>query len=142
MAVGDDAQAGGFPIVPETGEAGRIRWGALEINRTRDFVALVKATIPTTKAAFRIASGITFGVGDPSGGADGDVHFKVAGGVTTTYVRSGGLWIKGATSSDGGETPTSFSNSIGSLEASNGVPPPTPPNDGKYHLWFNAEGAV
>jgi hypothetical protein len=94
MAVGDDAQAGGFPIVPETGEAGRIRWGALEINRTRDFVALVKATVPTTKASFRLASGITFGVGDPSGGADGDVHFKVADGVTLTFVRSGGVWVQ------------------------------------------------
>lgn len=40
MPVGDDALAEGYPLVPDTGEAGRVRWGALEINRTRDFVAL------------------------------------------------------------------------------------------------------
>lgn len=41
MPIGDDAAAAGYPLVPDTGEAGRVRWGAQEINRTRDFVALV-----------------------------------------------------------------------------------------------------
>lgn len=39
MPIGDDALAAGFPIVPDTGEEGRVRWGAREINRTRDFIA-------------------------------------------------------------------------------------------------------
>ena|ERR1700741_4876551 len=47
MPVGDLASAAGFPLVPDTGEEGRVRWGAREINRTRDFVAQVKALIPT-----------------------------------------------------------------------------------------------
>ena len=29
------------------------------------------------------------------------------------------------------------STSIGSMEASAGVPPPPPPDDGRFHLWFN-----
>jgi len=41
MPIGDDALAAGYPLVPETGEEGRVRWGAREINRTRDFVALL-----------------------------------------------------------------------------------------------------
>lgn len=35
MAVGDDATGKGLPLVPDTGEEGRVRWGAREINRTR-----------------------------------------------------------------------------------------------------------
>jgi hypothetical protein len=77
MAVGDQAQAAGYPIVPDTGEEGRVRWGALEINRTRDFLALVKALIPTGKAAYRTAGGISSGTADPSGGNDGDIYFKI-----------------------------------------------------------------
>jgi hypothetical protein len=77
MAIGDIAGAAGFPIVPETGEEGRVRWGAREINRTRDMVAQVKALIPVGKPAFRTASGITSGTANPSGGTDGDVYFKV-----------------------------------------------------------------
>lgn len=42
MAVGDDATGAGFPLVPSTGEEGRVRYGSREINRTRDFVAQVK----------------------------------------------------------------------------------------------------
>lgn len=79
MAVGDDAQAAGLPIVPDTGEEGRVRWGAREINRARDFVAQVKALIPVGKAAYRSASGITSGTADPTGGNDGDVYFKIIG---------------------------------------------------------------
>jgi len=77
MAVGDQAQAAGYPIVPDTGEEGRVRWGALEINRTRDFLALVKALIPTGKSAYRTAGGISSGTADPSGGNDGDIYFKI-----------------------------------------------------------------
>lgn len=77
MAIGDDAQSAGFSIVPDSGEEGRIRWGAQEINRTRDFLAQVKNLIPVGKSGFRAASGISSGTGDPSGGQDGDIYFKI-----------------------------------------------------------------
>ena len=79
MAVGDDATAAGYALVPDTGEDGRVRWGAREINRTRDFIAQVKALIPSGKAAYRTASGITSGTADPTGGNDGDVYLKIVG---------------------------------------------------------------
>lgn len=77
MAVGDDATIAGFPLVQTTGEEGRVRWGAREINRTRDFIAQVKALIPLGKAGYRDASGITSGRADPTGGLDGDIYFKI-----------------------------------------------------------------
>lgn len=77
MAIGDQAKAAGFPTVPDTGEEGRVRWGAREINRTRDFIATVKALIPANKSAFRTAAGISSGTANPSGGADGDIYFKI-----------------------------------------------------------------
>ena len=77
MAVGDDATSAGFQLVPDTGEEGRVRWGAREINRTRDFVAQIKALIPVGKAAYRTAAGITSGTGNPTGGNDGDIYFKI-----------------------------------------------------------------
>lgn len=79
MAVGDNAQAAGFPIVPDTGEEGRLRWGGREINRTRDLLALVKALIPVGKANWRLAGGISSGTDDPAGGTDGDIYFKIVG---------------------------------------------------------------
>lgn len=48
MAVGDDAAAAGMPLVPNTGEEGKVRYGAREINRTRDFIAQTKNTILTS----------------------------------------------------------------------------------------------
>lgn len=77
MAVGDAAVAAGYPLVPDTGEEGRVRWGAREINRTRDEVAGVKVTIPSGKSAYRTAAGITSGTADPTGGTDGDIYFKI-----------------------------------------------------------------
>lgn len=79
MAVGDEAIAANFPVVPDTGEEGRVRWGGREINRTRDFVARVLAAIPVGKAGFRTASGITSGTAEPTGGNDGDIYFKIVG---------------------------------------------------------------
>lgn len=76
MAIGSNAIAAGFPLVPDTGEEGRVRWGARELNRTRDFVAQVKALIPVGKPAYRAASGISSGSADPEGGNDGDVYFQ------------------------------------------------------------------
>jgi hypothetical protein len=77
MAVGDDATAAGFPLVPDTGEEGRVRWGGRELNRTRDFIGQVKALIPGGKAAYRTAAGISSGTADPTGGNDGDIYFKI-----------------------------------------------------------------
>jgi hypothetical protein len=78
MAVGDQAEAAGFPLVPDTGgDESRVRWGAREINRTRDFVAQIKAMIPVGKTAYRTAAGISSGTANPSGGVDGDIYFKI-----------------------------------------------------------------
>jgi hypothetical protein len=92
MAIGDDAALAGYPLVPNTGEEGRVRFGAREINRTRDFIAQVKALIPatwpvnkggtgaTTAQAARVNLGITgaitMGTDNPTGGASGDIYFK------------------------------------------------------------------
>ena len=77
MAVGDDAIASGYELVPDTGEEGRVRWGAREINRTRDYIAQVKALIPIGKAGYRNAAGVTSGTAGPTGGNDGDIYFKI-----------------------------------------------------------------
>lgn len=77
MAVGDQAAAAGYPLVPDTGEQGRVRWGGLEINRTRDFIAAVLALIPVGKPAYRSAAGISSGTANPTGGSDGDIYFKI-----------------------------------------------------------------
>lgn len=77
MAVGDSAKAAGYQLVPETGEEGRVRWGSRELNRTRDYIALVKALIPVGKPKYREAAGITSGTANPSGGADGDIYLKI-----------------------------------------------------------------
>lgn len=77
MAIGDQALAAGFPIVPDTGEEGRLRWGGREINRTRDFIAQVWSLIPVGKQAYRDAAGISSGTADPAGGNDGDIYFKI-----------------------------------------------------------------
>ena len=78
MAVGDEASAAGFPLVPDVGEEGRVRWGAREINRARDFVAQVKAMVPVGKAGYRTAAGLSSGTTTPTGGNDGDIYFKIS----------------------------------------------------------------
>jgi hypothetical protein len=77
MAIGDDATAAGFPLVPDSGENGRVRWGSREINRDRDYIAQLKALIPVGKAGFRTAAGISSGTTPPSGGDDGDIYFQI-----------------------------------------------------------------
>jgi hypothetical protein len=77
MAIGDDALSAGLPLVPGTGEEGKLKHGAREINKTRDFIAQFARLIPKNKAGFRTSAGITIGTGDPTGGDDGDIHFKV-----------------------------------------------------------------
>ena len=78
MAVGDDATAAGYPLVPNTGEEGRVRYGAREINVTRDLIAGVLNLIPVGKASYRAAGGITSGTTTPSNatGSDGDIYIK------------------------------------------------------------------
>lgn len=80
MAVGDDALAAGLPLVPDSGEEGRVRWGAREINRTRDHVAITRGLIPVGTGAYRSAAGITSGTAAPSGGSDGDIYFQIIAG--------------------------------------------------------------
>lgn len=77
MAVGNAASAAGYATVPETGEEGRVRWGSREINRTRDYIAAVKALIPGSKTAYREAAGISSGTANPTGGSDGDIYFQI-----------------------------------------------------------------
>lgn len=77
MAIGDAAIAAGYTLVPDTGEEGRVRWGAREINRTRDYLANVIGLIPASKTAYRTSAGITSGTAAPTGGSDGDIYFQV-----------------------------------------------------------------
>ncbi len=77
MAIGDDAISAGFPLVPDTGEDGRIRWGGRELNRTRDFIAQVLRLIPKTALAWQSKAGISSGTAAPSGGTDGDIYFQI-----------------------------------------------------------------
>jgi hypothetical protein len=77
VAVGDDAAAAGFPLVPDSGEDGKVKWGAREINRTRDFVGLLLALMPGSKTAYRTSAGISSGTPEPTGGTDGDIYFKI-----------------------------------------------------------------
>lgn len=92
MAVGDDATAAGYPLVPQTGPGGEFRNGWLEINRTRDFVARVKAlifdilpiehggtggtTLKEAQTNLGLPGTISFGTADPAGGNPGDIYFK------------------------------------------------------------------
>lgn len=79
MAVGDEAKAAGYSVVPDTGEEGRVRWGAREINRTRDMVAQVKATVPITRDQFRAGVKINsgYGIPGPNDGQEGEIWFRI-----------------------------------------------------------------
>jgi acetyl-CoA acetyltransferase len=77
VAIGDAATAAGYPLVPETGEEGKVKWGSREFNRTRDMVAGLKTLIPSSKDTARTAAGISSGTSDPAGGTDGDIYFKI-----------------------------------------------------------------
>lgn len=89
MAVGDAANDAGYALVPDTGEEGKVKWGAREINRTRDYIAAIKLAIPNiwpvskggtgaaTAAEARANLGVRSGYASPTGGTDGDVYFKI-----------------------------------------------------------------
>jgi len=77
MANGDDAAAAGYDLVQNTGDQGLVRNGADEINKTRDYIARLKATVPVGSNNYRSASGISSGTAAPTGGNDGDIYFKI-----------------------------------------------------------------
>lgn len=77
MAVGDQAAAAGLPIVPDSGEDGRVRWGGREINRTRDELAAIMTGAPVGKSGYRTAAGISSGTAAPTGGTDGDIYLQI-----------------------------------------------------------------
>ena len=93
MAVGDEAQAAGYPLVPASGAGSEVSQGYLEINRTRDFLAELKTLIfgagaidkggtgAATAAGARANLGINSGTAaasDAVGGAvDGNIYFKI-----------------------------------------------------------------
>lgn len=93
MAIGDEAAAAGFPLVPGSGSGAQVKSGAQEINRTRDFVAEIKALIlstwpvnrggtgATTAGGARTNLGIRTGTAAPSdtvgGAVDGNIYFKI-----------------------------------------------------------------
>jgi hypothetical protein len=93
MAIGDDALAAGYPLVPNTGSAGLVKDGATEINRTRDFIAQVKKLSPAIQPVNAGGTGATDAKGartnlnirsgtaapsDSVGGAiDGNLYFKI-----------------------------------------------------------------
>lgn len=93
MAIGDTAQAAGYPLVPSSGPGSEVALGAQEINRTRDMVADLANNIGFpiavakggtgggTPADARSGIGISSGTAaasDTVGGAiDGNVYFKI-----------------------------------------------------------------
>lgn len=91
MAEGDEAYAAGMAVVPDTGPdtAAKVRWGAREINRTRDYIAQTRLMIMsvwsvakggtggTTKKEAREGLGIKSGTLPPTGGEPGDIYFKI-----------------------------------------------------------------
>ena len=90
MAVGDDAAAAGYSLV--SGSTGLVKDADLEMNRTRDYIAQVRALIEavwpiskggtgaSTAAGARINLGIpgsiTISTGNPTGGSPGDIWLK------------------------------------------------------------------
>lgn len=88
MAIGDDAKNAGYGLVPDTGEEGRVKWGARELNRTRDYIARVLTAVrpvatggtgANNKKDARTNLGFRSGTAGPSGGEDGDVYYQIIG---------------------------------------------------------------
>jgi hypothetical protein len=94
MAIGDEASAAGYPLVPNTGTGGEVAEGAQEINRTRDMVAEVLALIEpvwdvahggtgaNNISAARVNLGIAFGTAAASdavgGSVNGNIYLKIS----------------------------------------------------------------
>lgn len=95
MAIGDDAAAAGFALVPDTGAGGEVRLGPQDMNQSRDYIAQVKNLIlaiwpvsrggtgASSAAQARVNLGIATGTADPSdavgGAVDGNIYFKIVG---------------------------------------------------------------
>ena len=79
MAVGDDASAAGYPLVPGSGSEGMVKYGAREINRTRDIAAQIKNQIPVGMAGYRSQVKMSYGTGMPGSadGVEGEIYFRV-----------------------------------------------------------------
>lgn len=79
MAIGDAAAASGMPLVPGTGEEGKRKYGAREINRTRDFVAQAIQMIPVGQDGIRSQAKLSYGSGvpGPSDGVEGEIWFQI-----------------------------------------------------------------
>lgn len=91
MAVGEDTVNAGWPLVQESGENGRVRWGAREINRTRDLASKVQGifmdvwpvsdggTGATERRQAKVNLGITCSTAEPPAkrGNNGDLWFQV-----------------------------------------------------------------
>lgn len=79
MAIGDSAKAANYPLVPETGEEGKRKYGAREINRTRDMIADVAKTVPTTMGSIRSLAKISYGTGVPASntGVEGEIWLQI-----------------------------------------------------------------
>lgn len=79
MANGDTAAAAGMDVVPSTGTGGLVKNGYDEINKTRDYIAVVKNSLATTDLGWQAKAGITQGTAapDPAVGAVGDIYFKI-----------------------------------------------------------------
>jgi hypothetical protein len=93
MPIGDDAAAAGYPLVPNSGAGSEVSLGAQEINRTRDFVAQVKAKILSTwtigkggtgattahgaRENLGISSGTSAASDSVGGTANGNIYFKI-----------------------------------------------------------------
>jgi hypothetical protein len=94
MAIGDEASAAGYPLVPNTGTGGEVAEGAQEINRTRDMVAEVLNLIQSVwdvahggtgannAPAARINLGIAYGTAAASdavgGSVNGNIYLKIS----------------------------------------------------------------
>jgi len=110
MAVGDESQDAGFGFVPNTGEEGKVKWGAREINRTRDFLAQVKDLILNVWPVTRGGTGSTTAVGARSNLGLGSVSIEDTVPIS-----------KGGTSSTNSSSARS-SLGLGSVATENTVP--------------------
>lgn len=62
MAIGDDAQAAGMELVPQSGalgSPGKVRQGPQEFNRTRDYIAQFFTAAKTYAASSSPRSGVS-----------------------------------------------------------------------------------
>lgn len=77
MAIGDAASAAGYLTVPSDGMDGKVRFGAREINRTRDYIADLEASAPLSMGGARSMARIFIGSDFPVGGLDGDIYLML-----------------------------------------------------------------